>query len=59
MSTLCPLFRGGSERVQRGFREGSMRVNSLNPHYTPYELSINPQYRVDESHMRGGQRKKR
>jgi len=59
MSTFQRGFRGGSERVQRGFREGSMRVSSLNPHYTHYELPINSQYRVDESHMRGGQRKKR
>jgi len=59
MSSLCPLFIVGSERVQRGFREGSMRFSSLNPHYTHYKLPINSQFRVDESHMRGGQRKKR
>ena len=46
-STYSPLFRGGSERVQRGFREGSMRVRSLNPQYTHTELSFIPLGSVD------------
>jgi hypothetical protein len=32
-------FRGGSERVQRGFREGSERSDPLNPLPTPSEGS--------------------
>jgi len=47
---LCPLFRGGSEGVQRGFREGSERVGPLNTQSTPFEPPGYPQHRVDESH---------
>jgi len=50
MVCLCPLFRGGSERVQRGFREGSMRVRPLNPQSTHSEPTGYPQYRVDDCH---------
>jgi len=56
---FCPLFREGSERVQRGFREGSMRIIPLNPQSTPSEHPIYPLYRVDVSKMKDGQRKKR
>ena len=44
---FCIRFRGGSERVQWGFREGSMRVTSLNSQWTLSVPSLISLYKQD------------